>query len=654
MTASRAPTRPNAPEPCVPTLERRPARPARQSISSSAAAGEPALQLRARGHAGVLAGGPWPPAVSGCCAAVSFGAASRTAQCQQPHRSRESVGCRGLPRPAHSPPKHTAWLEASAAVSTAGARQIRFALACLSPAKPNGPAHVPPAPATPHAPNRPHARLDPRAFTLIPALRPLPAYNYRLAALTSPPSRTHRRPALSLLAMASTTDPAPPSRSRSRRPTSSPSGSPAVAPTYGYHNTFHTHAQLPIGAPPTYARAVDPSTLRYLDQRTQAEQDYARDVALPPAYDCSVEFEGVVGIKQELSSPFKVASQREWYDAYVILRGTQLSIHRVKTPCLLSKNRKPGPGRLMKTYSLQHAEVGVASDFKKTSLTPKSPFAHLMPASSRAKLYETDPSLFETVREHAIRLRLELEQFLLCAHTQEGMLSWIEALCAAIDISAPLEDRCEPRYRSLPRRSRRQRALDGAQLGENLENLSALEAGRRIIAQQEQIIRQLYPHLADTDAQDPAGTTTTTITAAPATPAAEIESEEFDPEDVRFPTSSATDSSAPGSSSNDNADDERPSSASFDPKSAPRPQPSASQILRYRRRCAPVLLASSPRVSDVVFTQGKRARINVKEHILTGYNSHPPRYDVHNFPKSKRPAKIVVSEEAVVPAAGQD
>ncbi|CAO2657713.1 Nn.00g038390.m01.CDS01 [Neocucurbitaria sp. VM-36] len=432
------------------------------------------------------------------------------------------------------------------------------------------------------------------------------------------------------------------SQSRSRHRHSNHSTSPSATPTYGYHNTFHTHAQLPIGPPPSFAIATDPQTLRCLDERARTEQEVARNTTLPPSYNCTVEVGGVVGVKQELSSPFQVSGHREWYDAYAVLRGTQLNIHRIKHPGLLSKNKLPSPGRLLRTYTLQHAEVGVASDFKKTPLIPKSPFAHLVPSAARSKLYETDPHLFEPVREHAIRLRLELEQFILCLPTQEDMLSWIEALCAAIDISTPLEDRSEPRYRSLPRRSRRQRILDSAQLGDNLENLSSLEAGRRIIAQQEQIIRQLYPHLGGTREPGPIAS------ASPA--AADLELEEFDPEDVRFPTRPARDSLIRTSLSQEyeNGDDERPSTgSSSDPKIAPRLRPTPSQILRYRRRCAPVLLASSPRVSDVVFCAGKRVRINVKEHTLTEYKSHPPRYDAHKFPKSKRPARIATNPVSI-------
>jgi hypothetical protein len=375
-----------------------------------------------------------------------------------------------------------------------------------------------------------------------------------------------------------------------------------------------------------------------------------------------------MGVRQELSSPFHVSSTREWSDVFAVLQGTQLSLYRVKSPGLLSKTRQPTAGKFIQSYSLQHAEVGVASDFRKTALIPKSPFAHLVPTSARRKLYESDPHLFEPVREHVIRLRLETEQFLLCAPTQESMLEWTESLCAAIDISTPLEDRSEPRYRSLPRRTRRQRILDGAQLSDNIENLSSLEAGRRIIAQQEQIIRQLYPHLAGPTTREPGsgfGTTTTitssitTATSSTSTsntnnnhPTLDLELDDFDPEDVRFPTSSpsARDS---GARFSDSDSDSRPTSSNnptteSDRKNADRIRPSDAQTLRYRRRCAPVLLASSPRVSDVVFSAGMRLRIDVKKHALVEYTLHPPRYDVHNFPKSKRTAAKLLRPAAKV------
>jgi hypothetical protein len=226
------------------------------------------------------------------------------------------------------------------------------------------------------------------------------------------------------------------------------------------------------------------------------------------------------------------------------------------------------------------------------------------------------------------------------------MLDWVEAFCAAIDISPPIEDRSEPRYRSLPRRNRRQRLLDGVQLSEDLDNLSHLDAGRSLIAEQERIIRQLYPHLS-VDRGEMGNVTTVTGSATASAPVAvDAELDDFDPEDVRFPTRNGL----MQMSSHDD-DDEAPSTASSDSKNAPTVRITPSQALRYRRRCAPVLLSSSPRVSDVVVCDGKRMRINVKEHNLVDYTSHPPRYDAHGFKKKRTPKPKLAEIEVETPAA---
>jgi hypothetical protein len=376
--------------------------------------------------------------------------------------------------------------------------------------------------------------------------------------------------------------------------------------------------------------------LKQFAEKASAERHSAH---LPP-YTCTVELQGPLAMKQELSSPFQIASNRDWSDTYVVLRGTLLSLYRLKSPGAFSKSKGIGPGRLIRHFTLQHAEIGLAADFKKTGPVPKSPFAHLMPAGARMKLYETDPHLFESPREHVIRLRLETEQILLCAASQEEVLDWIEALCSALDISPPLEDRSEPRYRSLPRRNRRQRLLDGAQAAD-LDNILSFQGGRSIVAEQERIIRRLYPHLAGADSSE---TPEATVQAPASHSSGDPERDDLDPEDVRFPAARRT-------ASHNSESEERPSTSatsdsSADPKYRQPHSQSPSQALRYRRRCAPVLLADSPRVSDIVFSAGKRMRINIKEQILVKLTSLPPRYDVHNFPKKKKQPLSPVDESA--------
>ncbi|KAL1621149.1 hypothetical protein SLS54_005644 [Diplodia seriata] len=412
--------------------------------------------------------------------------------------------------------------------------------------------------------------------------------------------------------------------------TTANSSSPA-ANCYGYHNTFHTHTQPAdlTAKPPAYA------------PRQPAEK--STNEALP-SYSCSVLFEGPLGIKTECINFFDkpCPKERQWQDVYAILRGTQLSIYRLKTS-LFSKNKKPAPGKLLRTYSLQHAELGLALDFKKTDLIPKSPLAKLVPLNSRQAVYQTDPHLFWPVREHVMRLRLEADQFLLCAAEVEGMLDWIENLCAAVDISPPLEDRSEPRYRSLPRRGRRQRQLDGRQTRQEAIDLNA----RRLLAEQERIIRTMYPNLVrDGDEEQPE---------QPEQPLGETDGDAEDfAMDLLFPNRPS--SPRPGNISNSstqNMDDaiDRTTTrrASVDSQLAPtsgkyplteNPQPSASSILRYRRRCAPVLLAASPRASDVMFYDGMRLRVNVKKQIVMEFHESPPHYTAHRFTAADREAAL--------------
>ncbi|OJD35358.1 ph domain-containing protein [Diplodia corticola] len=410
--------------------------------------------------------------------------------------------------------------------------------------------------------------------------------------------------------------------------------STSAANCYGYHNTFHTHTQpCDLDAkPPAYA------------PRQPAEK--CSNEALP-SYSCSVLFEGPLGIKTECINFFDkpCPKERQWQDVYAILRGTQLNIYRLKTT-LFSKSKKPAPGKLLRTYSLQHAELGLALDFKKTDLVPKSPLAKLVPLNSRQAVYQTDPHLFWPIREHVMRLRLEADQFLLCAAEQEGMLDWIENLCAAVDISPPLEDRSEPRYRSLPRRGRRQRQLDGRPTRQEAIDLHA----RRLLAEQERIIRTMYPNLArDGDDEHPEHPEQSEQPLGEA----DGDAEDF-AMDLLFPNRPP--SPRPGNFSNsstqnmDDATDRTTARrASVDSQLAPtsgkyplaeNPQPSASSTLRYRRRCAPVLLAASPRASDVMYWDGMRLRINVKRQIVMEFHESPPHYTAHRFTAADREAAL--------------
>ncbi|MBE7181968.1 MAG: hypothetical protein INR71_12325 [Terriglobus roseus] len=360
-------------------------------------------------------------------------------------------------------------------------------------------------------------------------------------------------------------------------------------------------------------------------------------------------------MRTEMSSPFLVSLDNDWHTVYAILHGTQLSLYRLKRS--LWRSRAPRQGRLLKTYSLQHAEIGVAVDFKKSDLIPRATFAKVLPKHAQYKLYETDPELFEPVREFVFRLRIEQEQLIFCANTHAEMLDWVEEICVGIDIAPPLDDRHEPRYRSLPRRTRRQRQIEAvAQIGNDISAREQME--RQFIAQQEEILRSFYPSLATTTTNTSTHTSDVDSTPSSNDPA---DNNEFDREDVLGETPETTPSNTPPTTSPRHqsstrslrqeaaadVDADAEEACEYDPKTAStRPAMSDNALCRFRRRCAPILLASSPRASLVVFTNGARYTIDLRRCRLVPFITRPPRYEAH--PSAVVPTTTAAAERPVL------
>ncbi|KAI0760409.1 hypothetical protein C8Q74DRAFT_1208137 [Fomes fomentarius] len=84
---------------------------------------------------------------------------------------------------------------------------------------------------------------------------------------------------------------------------------------------------------------------------------------------------------------------------------------------------KPDPKDLIRQYSLQHAESGLASDYQK--------------------------------RKNVIRVRVEGEQFLLQAKDVAAVIDWIEGIQMGTNIALDLDERSMPRGPIFPRRRRR-------------------------------------------------------------------------------------------------------------------------------------------------------------------------------------------------------
>lgn len=400
--------------------------------------------------------------------------------------------------------------------------------------------------------------------------------------------------------------------------------------TFGYHNTFHTHALASIveSAPPSYELANSPQ--RHLQSTKGTPLADAPEQL--PSYQCTLRFQGFLALRTELSTPFLVSLDKNWHSVYAVVCGTQLSIFSMKSNRGF-RSASPIQGRLLRTYSLQHAEVGLAVDHDGREIVPKSLFAKMAPKAARKRMWHTDPQLFEPSREYVIRLRIEEETILLCSDTHENMLDWVELIGAAIDISQPLEDRSEPRYRSLPRRSRRQRQIEEGAL-ERSHPVTNEELEARLIAQQQRLFRRLYPHLADDSS--PNGTSLERMITSSSELRREVQrqgeavhedAEDLDPADVREDSGEGS-TSRPNSPRRQTSTTSLRESARYEPKTASeRSQMTPNALCRFRRRCAPILLASSPRASPIIFQNGHRYQIDVKREALVPFQLLPPRYD---------------------------
>ncbi|RDA87562.1 hypothetical protein CP532_3986 [Ophiocordyceps camponoti-leonardi (nom. inval.)] len=150
----------------------------------------------------------------------------------------------------------------------------------------------------------------------------------------------------------------------------------------------------------------------------------------PPRYQSTVNIEGVFSKKHEIEDTIKRAEDRQWHTVFVLLQGTALNVYSVKKDWGWGRTRD-GPAvcpdnppwvrrsKLEKSYSLLHADAGIAADYTK--------------------------------RRYVIRVRAETDQFLLSCIELSTFVKWLESLFAAIGVAAPIDERDFPRDMSIPR-----------------------------------------------------------------------------------------------------------------------------------------------------------------------------------------------------------
>ncbi|BGP16117.1 hypothetical protein JCM10213_007503 [Rhodosporidiobolus nylandii] len=320
---------------------------------------------------------------------------------------------------------------------------------------------------------------------------------------SAPPSAGPKTPAPldSLLPPGSPASPASPTQGRRERPS-----------TAGAHRLHRGRSMYELrDAPPAYS--IMHARVGLKPQVIQPREE--EGIEGLPAYTCAIHIEGYMPRKMEFTSPGVQAKDRAWKRQYVVLHGTSIKVYRfdlrthpiageedwsavsagiagsdgppplhfhegeygvdpkeqqgaghhvhLKFPLSIGDAKAKAKTRLMegaaaaaqnqlvRHYSLQNAESGLAADYIK--------------------------------RKHVVRVRAEGEQFLLQAKDDRGVIDLIEALQAATNVALDLDARPLPKFITLPRRRRRRRprpdgtAANGANSGANGANGATGAAG---------------------------------------------------------------------------------------------------------------------------------------------------------------------------------
>ncbi|KAH0555989.1 hypothetical protein GP486_006070 [Trichoglossum hirsutum] len=415
--------------------------------------------------------------------------------------------------------------------------------------------------------------------------------------------------------------------------------------TAGYLFPNSSTSQLPAAVPPAYETPnlrVHTHPSPRFNVFPREEEGHER----LPAYSCSIRREAVFARKMEYRSPFERACDRAWFKVYAILDGTMLKICRVRTTALAQRSSEhevsanpdlpvaAGAGTVLKTYTLQHAEVGDAIDYIK-SVNPL--FLSSVECSVTKRLHLADHVLNR--RRYVIRLRVETDQFLLACNTIETFLDWLEALSAAINLALPLEERSLPRYRVIPRRyiprltaTRQQPATQQEAITSNLSSrsprrraMSNLEeshglrnvGGRSTDAQLSQSAEaeRLLENIASLGFVD--GIRLRGSSSA-------ISSSGL-PSSYPSVSSARTNSPAYSTSESDSPQERRQETQQNDGKWCPPHRWTMARDIWYAHRCTTVLCGDAPRQSNLIIKDGKRWKIDWAEERLIPLKEKPPR-----------------------------
>ena len=147
----------------------------------------------------------------------------------------------------------------------------------------------------------------------------------------------------------------------------------AMEENYGQHNEVPVeHLVGELDAHPSYDGLLQNASRQKFN--VQPREDEGKEV-LPP-YSCAISLESLFSKKMEFEGAIQRATNRSWHRVYVTLQGTALTFHKFKSSGLLARSgsgRRYSPdvpagaqkGGFLRSYNLQHADMGVAADYFK-------------------------------------------------------------------------------------------------------------------------------------------------------------------------------------------------------------------------------------------------------------------------------------------------
>jgi hypothetical protein len=129
-----------------------------------------------------------------------------------------------------------------------------------------------------------------------------------------------------------------------------------------------------VQEPPDYDLALEGLRVPPSAVKISLRKDEGYEIL--PSYTCSIMIQAVFQRKMELESAVQRADDRNWSKVFLKIQGTALQVYKVKNLGMFSKeysdpilNPDLPPylraGDLLRTYSLQYAEVGIAADYVK-------------------------------------------------------------------------------------------------------------------------------------------------------------------------------------------------------------------------------------------------------------------------------------------------